>query len=94
MMGPFLFQYWMHKFRNLNNESDTGQKTDLQKNFTAYAGIAGIIGMVSFLFMLFLFHKRISLQKRIIGSMTALMGLFALTLIFIFVDTDSCKVLV
>ncbi|XP_018565573.1 equilibrative nucleoside transporter 3 [Anoplophora glabripennis] len=84
-------EYWMYKFRDTNqifNQTESS-KTSLQKNFTAYTGIAGNTGMVLFLFVTMLMHKKISVHKRILGSMTSLLVLFAITLIFIFVDTDS-----
>ncbi|KAJ8917713.1 hypothetical protein NQ315_005162 [Exocentrus adspersus] len=85
-------EYWMYKFRDATlpfNESDTAEKTTLQKNFTAYTGISNSIGLVSSLIITSFLYKKIPLHIRIVGGMVMLLALFTLTLIFIFVDTDS-----
>ncbi|XP_018565571.1 equilibrative nucleoside transporter 3-like [Anoplophora glabripennis] len=85
-------EYWMYKFRDpslYSNETYVEEKTILQKNFTANVSIVSNVFMISFLVLLFLLYKRIPLQTRIIGSMSMLLVLFAMTLLFIFIDTDS-----
>lgn len=85
--------YWMYKFRDLNvpfnnSDSDT-QKTNLQKNFTAYTSIASYSCRVIFLLVTFFLVTKISLAKRIIGGMVLLLTFFAITLFFVYFSTDS-----
>ncbi|XP_018565606.1 equilibrative nucleoside transporter 3 isoform X2 [Anoplophora glabripennis] len=87
-------EYWMFKFRDPHipfNNSDT-QKTTLQKKFTAYTNMVGSIGMILFLFITFAISKKVSLQKRIVGGMFLLLVLFCITLLFVFVNTDSWQI--
>ncbi|KAJ8936076.1 hypothetical protein NQ314_012511 [Rhamnusium bicolor] len=84
--------YWMYKFRDLNvtyNGSDIGDKTELQKNFTAYYSTASNVCMVTFMILTIVYSKRISLQKRIVLSLSVMLSLIFVTLIFVWSNTDT-----
>ncbi|KAJ8936077.1 hypothetical protein NQ314_012512 [Rhamnusium bicolor] len=83
--------YWMYKFRDPNvtyNNSDNN-KTELQRNFTAYYTTISSICMITFLILTVIYVKKVSLQRRIVGPLVIILLLFFVTMVFIWTDTDS-----
>ncbi|PNF17715.1 Equilibrative nucleoside transporter 1 [Cryptotermes secundus] len=82
--------YWMFKFRDVTaNVSDKSNRTELQAGFTAYLSVASTIPNTLFLILNSLLSHKISLQIRMIGSLSSIFLLFVLTTVFVKVDTDS-----
>ncbi|XP_069704264.1 equilibrative nucleoside transporter 3 [Periplaneta americana] len=83
--------YWMFKFRDVsgNNSEQDNRRTELQAGFTAYLSVASTIPNTLFLILNTLLSHRISLQVRMIGSLTCIFLLFVLTTVFVKVNTDS-----
>ncbi|KDR21110.1 equilibrative nucleoside transporter 1 [Zootermopsis nevadensis] len=82
--------YWMYKFRDASaNISDKENRTELQAGFTAYLSVASTIPNTMFLILNTLFSHKISLQVRMIGSLSCIFLLFVLTTVFVEVDTDT-----
>ncbi|XP_067010202.2 equilibrative nucleoside transporter 3 isoform X2 [Anabrus simplex] len=82
--------YWMYKLRDVkNNVSETiGGRTELQAGFTAYLSVASTVPNTLFLILNALLSRKISLQVRMIGSLSSMMLLFILTTVLVKVDTD------
>ncbi|GFG40730.1 hypothetical protein Cfor_04914, partial [Coptotermes formosanus] len=84
--------YWMYKFRDVHaNISDKDNRTELQAGFTAYLSVASTIPNTLFLILNSLLSHKISLQIRMIGSLSCIFLLFVLTTVLVKVDTDSCQ---
>lgn len=82
--------YWMFKFRDVTaNVSDKSNRTELQAGFTAYLSVASTIPNTLFLILNTLLSHKISLQIRMIGSLSSIFLLFVLTTVFVKVNTDS-----
>lgn len=90
--------YWMYKFRSVNADEylnvsqvsqHDGKRTPLQAEFTSYLSVASSLPNIVFLTLTtFLTHK-ISLQKRVIGSLILMLILFIMTTVFVKINTDS-----
>ncbi|KAJ8927108.1 hypothetical protein NQ314_020381 [Rhamnusium bicolor] len=85
--------YWMFKFRNISmNNSIVNasiKRTPLQAEFTSYLSIASAFPNLIFLILNTAVSHRISLNKRVIGSLLFMLLLMLLTLVFINIDTDK-----
>lgn len=82
--------YWMYKFRDVHaNISDKDNRTELQAGFTAYLSVASTIPNTLFLILNTLLSHKISLQIRMVGSLSCIFLLFVLTTVLVEVDTDS-----
>ncbi|KAL0267077.1 UNVERIFIED_CONTAM: hypothetical protein PYX00_009441 [Menopon gallinae] len=82
-------EYWMYKFRNLNETYPSQNKTELQAEFTSYLSIAATGPSVLFLILNSLFSHRISIQFRMVGSLVLIFICFLVTNAFVEVNTDS-----
>ncbi|KAF5287218.1 hypothetical protein FQA39_LY15995 [Lamprigera yunnana] len=85
--------YWMYKFRDPNNElnfyAPPLKRTILQASFTSYVCIASNIPCLMFLIINAVFNKRITLNKRMIGSLLLMLVLFIATTVFVKINTDK-----
>nr|CAD7588621.1 unnamed protein product [Timema genevievae] len=83
--------YWMYKLRNVtaNVSHRESGRTELQAGFTAYLSVASTIPNTLFLILNSLLSHRISLQLRMVGSLSIIVILFILTTALVEVDTDS-----
>lgn len=89
--------YWMYKFRDVNrNLSDSEsllyklqKRTRLQVEFTSYISVASAVPNLVFLIFNTAISHLISINKRIIGSLSCMLILFIITLTFVNVNTDN-----
>ncbi|KAJ9581148.1 hypothetical protein L9F63_023675 [Diploptera punctata] len=83
--------YWMYKFRNASSNSteDDIKKTSLQAGFTAYLSDASWVANSIFALTHGKSAHQISLQIRMIGSLTCILLLFGLTTAFVKINTDQ-----
>nr|CAD7572768.1 unnamed protein product [Timema californicum] len=90
-LGPSFSFYWMYKLRNVtaNISHRESGRTELQADFTAYLSVASTIPNTLFLILNSLLSHRISLQLRMVGSLSIIVILFILTTALVEVDTDS-----
>nr|CAD7196742.1 unnamed protein product [Timema douglasi] len=90
-LGPSFSSYWMYKLRNVtaNISHRESGRTELQADFTAYLSVASTIPNTLFLILNSLLSHRISLQLRMVGSLSIIVILFILTTALVEVDTDS-----
>ena len=91
------FQYWMYKFRDLNgvdlNISDTNSlnRTRMQAEFVSDYSIVSNVSNLFFLVITIAFLRKLSMIKRTIGALCGAIVMFAITCLFVQVDTDTCK---
>ncbi|CAG2065849.1 unnamed protein product, partial [Timema podura] len=85
----------MYKLRNVtaNVSHRENGRTELQAGFTAYLSVASTIPNTLFLILNSLLSHRISLQLRMVGSLSIIVILFVLTTALVEVDTDSCELI-
>lgn len=85
----------MYKFRDVNsNESTFGdhkQRTALQAEFTSYLSVASSVPNILFLVLNTALTHKLSLQKRVVGSLLAMTVFFIITTVFVNINTDTCK---
>lgn len=87
--------YWMYKFRDTHihkktvSGSDVIKKTPLQAEFTSYISVASAVPSLLFLILNAAISHRISVNKRILGSLVCMLLLMIITLAFVLVDTDD-----
>lgn len=85
--------YWMYKFRDINSNTSTfgdqKQRTTLQAEFTSYLSVASSVPSILFLILNTALNHKVSLQKRMIGSLLVMLVLFIITTVFVNVDTDT-----
>jgi equilibrative nucleoside transporter 1/2/3 len=84
--------YWLYKFRNVSNNVSSyavTKRTPLQTSFTSYISVASAVPSLVFLILNTALTHRISLHKRVIGSLIVMLGLFVMTLVFVTTNTDS-----
>nr|CAD7263292.1 unnamed protein product [Timema shepardi] len=91
ILQVLLRSYWMYKLRNVtaNISHRESGRTELQADFTAYLSVASTIPNTLFLILNSLLSHRISLQLRMVGSLSIIVILFILTTALVEVDTDS-----
>ncbi|KAJ8919549.1 hypothetical protein NQ315_002171 [Exocentrus adspersus] len=87
--------YWMYKFRNTSINSSvvnaSAKRTPLQAEFTSYLSVASAVPNLIFLVLNTAISHRISLNKRVIGSLLFMLLLMLLTLAFVNINTDDCQ---
>ena len=85
--------YWMYKFRDTNSQlnrfSLSPNRTPLQTSFTSYLSVASNVPCVIFLILNTALNKRISLNTRMIGSLSVMLVLLVITTIFVKINTDG-----
>lgn len=86
--------YWMYKFRdihrtNVTTASEVTNKTQLQAEFTSYINAASAIPNLLFLILNTAISHRVSLNKRILGSLIFMFLFMIETLVFVLIDTDE-----
>lgn len=81
----------MYKFRTINETEDTTERNDLQREFISDLNIVSTIGGIVFLVLTLSFGHYIKSKKRILITLTTIFIGFFLTLVFVLVDTDECK---
>lgn len=91
--------YWMYKFRDVNesvptivtlNDSDVFLgRTPLQKSFTSYLSVASNVPSTIFLILNSLLSHKISIHSRMLGSLVTILSLFIVTTVFVHVNTDA-----
>lgn len=84
----------MYKFRdpNINSTDYITTKTPLQTQFTAAFSIVSTIGTIIFFVLTIIFGHLVSINKRIIGCLSSMAVMMAVTIMFVKINTDSCKV--
>ncbi|XP_076252806.1 equilibrative nucleoside transporter 1 [Rhynchophorus ferrugineus] len=90
--------YWMYKFRdvhsqNLTTASEVKNKTQLQAEFTSYISVASAVPSLLFLILNTAISHRVSLNKRILGSLIFMLIFMIQTLVFVVIDTDQWQYL-
>ncbi|XP_017772160.1 PREDICTED: equilibrative nucleoside transporter 3 [Nicrophorus vespilloides] len=86
--------YWMYKFRDVNNNftnlmKNDGKRTPMQAEFPSYLSVASSTPNIAFLLLTTILSQRISLQFRILGSLSCMLILFIITTVFVKVNTDE-----
>jgi hypothetical protein len=86
----------MFKFRDPNNHPSnetfsSGSRTELQAQFISDYSIVTHVGSIGFMVVTIAFARKWSLVKRLIGGLSGAVIMFAITCMFVGVDTDSCK---
>ena len=87
--------FWDYKFRDLNKTLSTsswqggGEKTEMQKDFTAYLAIASNVPNATFVILNAIFGQRFSLRRRIFGSLIVVIVLFMTVMSLSISDSDS-----
>lgn len=85
--------YWMYKFREIGNLTRpiviNPKRTTLQAEFTSYVSVASSVPNIVFLVLNTALTHRISLQKRIVGSLLFMLILFIATTVFVKINTDK-----
>ncbi|XP_063920403.1 equilibrative nucleoside transporter 3-like isoform X2 [Zophobas morio] len=87
--------YWMYKFRDLNgvdlNISDTNSlnRTRMQAEFVSDYSIVSNVSNLFFLVITIAFLRKLSMIKRTIGALCGAIVMFAITCLFVQVDTDT-----
>ncbi|CAH0555198.1 unnamed protein product [Brassicogethes aeneus] len=85
--------YWMYKFRDTSHPFDPSNKnkTELQVQFTSNFSIVSQVITVLFLATTAIFGNNVAIHKKIIFSLSLMMLMFMITIVFVVIDTDSCK---
>lgn len=88
--------YWMFKFRNVSGLYDpemphTAERTPLQTFFESYLAIAANVPMLFSMFINSLYGQRFSQKKRLYVSLSVMLVIFALTTVFVKIDTDHMQ---
>ncbi|GJQ65552.1 nucleoside transmembrane transporter [Trypoxylus dichotomus] len=85
--------YWMYKFRDVNANvstfGDQKQRTTLQAEFTSYLSVASSVPNILFLILNTALNHKVSLQKRVVGSLLVMQVLFIITTVFVNINTDT-----
>ncbi|XP_022905516.1 equilibrative nucleoside transporter 3 [Onthophagus taurus] len=83
--------YWMYKFRDTtaNLSSSYDKRTPLQAEFTSYLSLASSVPNILFLVLNTALNHKVSVQKRVIGSLIVMLILFIVTTVFVNIDTDK-----
>jgi equilibrative nucleoside transporter 1/2/3 len=89
--------YWMFKFRDPNNHPSnetfsSGGRTELQAQFISDYSIVTHVGSIGFMVVTIAFARKWSLVKRLIGGLSGAVIMFAITCMFVGVDTDSWQI--
>lgn len=86
----------MYKFRALNNTTDDDENIltqDLQVAFISNLNIVSTTASVLCLGLTLFFGKYTSSTKLILVPLVLILIMFSITLIFVGIDTDDCKLL-
>ncbi|XP_044271775.1 equilibrative nucleoside transporter 3-like [Tribolium madens] len=88
---PTATDYWMYKFRDpdFHGNYTEQNRTGMQAEFVADYSIVSNVSNVCFLVVTIIFLKRLSLVKRIMGALCGALVMFAITCVFVQVDTDE-----
>ncbi|KAJ8946508.1 hypothetical protein NQ318_004643 [Aromia moschata] len=85
--------YWMYKFRNISLNSSvvnaSAKRTPLQAEFTSYLSLASSVPNLIFLALNTAISHRVSLNKRVLGSLVSMLILMIATLVFVNLNTDQ-----
>lgn len=83
----------MYKFRTVGNETEesTSERNELQTEFVSDLNIVSTIAGIVFLVLTLLFGHHIAAKKRIITSLIVIFISFFVTIVFVLIDTDECK---
>ncbi|CAG9840886.1 unnamed protein product [Diabrotica balteata] len=85
--------YWMYKFRNVSNITNIRdappKRSPLQAEFTSYLTLTSCYPNLVFLILNTAISQRVSLNKRVLGSLSCMLALMLLTLVFVNINTDS-----
>lgn len=87
--------YWMYKFRNVNtgaynaDQVHVDERTPLQTFFESYLAIAANLPMLLSMILNSIYGQKFSQKKRLYVSLSILFIIFALTTVFVKVDTDQ-----
>lgn len=88
--------YWMFKFRNVSAIYDpmaphTNERTPLQTFFESYLSIAANLPMLFSMLINSLYAQRFSQKKRLYVSLSVMLVIFAMTTIFVKIQTDNMQ---
>jgi equilibrative nucleoside transporter 1/2/3 len=88
--------YWMYKFRKIDgdynaDEPHTNERTAMQTFFESYLAIAANVPMLFAMLINSLYAQKISQKKRLYVSLSVMLTIFALTTIFVTIDTDHMQ---
>lgn len=89
--------YWMYKFRNVTVEYNpqqphTMERTSLQVFFESYLAIAANLPMLISMLLNSLYGQRFSQKTRLYTSLSVMLLIFALTTVFVKIDTDEMQI--
>jgi equilibrative nucleoside transporter 1/2/3 len=88
--------YWMYKFRNTstdltNGSFNTENRTGMQAEFTSDYSIVSNVSNLAFLVLTILIVRKVTIVKRTIGGLCGTVVMFAITCVFVQINTDTCK---
>lgn len=88
--------YWMYKFRNVTvpydpHEPHGAERTPLQTFFESYLAIAANFPMLVSMIVNSLYGQRFSQKRRLYLSLIVMLLIFAMTTIFVHIDTDHMQ---